>query len=137
KPATGPVPADQAKFGLGKTTPREMASVIERFENCNLSPANAPAAASVQDKQMCALAIKILKQQTDNGDIQRYLTVPVANKTGALDDVRNDVGIVYAKNGPIVISAFTYENKDQSWGPDNAAQVVIGKLAKAIVDHWQ
>jgi beta-lactamase class A len=34
-----PVPADQAKFGLGKTTAREMASVMQRFATCDL---NAP-----------------------------------------------------------------------------------------------
>jgi beta-lactamase class A len=28
-PATGPMPADQPKFGLGKTTPREMATLME------------------------------------------------------------------------------------------------------------
>ena len=31
KPATGPMPADQPKFGLGKTTPQEMATVMERI----------------------------------------------------------------------------------------------------------
>ena len=31
KPATGPMPADQPKFGLGKTTPREMAEMMERI----------------------------------------------------------------------------------------------------------
>src|SRR5580692_6065998 len=36
-PATGPMPADQPKFGLGKTTAREMASVMVRFAECRLS----------------------------------------------------------------------------------------------------
>jgi beta-lactamase class A len=61
----------------------------------------------------------------------------VANKTGSLDDVRNDVGIVYAPNGPIVISEFTYDNTDRSWTVDNAGQVLMAKLAKAIVDNWR
>ncbi|MGB3628191.1 MAG: serine hydrolase, partial [Terracidiphilus sp.] len=30
-PATRPMPADQMKFGLGKTTPREMALIMERI----------------------------------------------------------------------------------------------------------
>src|SRR5438874_9015180 len=34
KPAEGPMPADQKKFGLGKTTAREMAKVIESIQNC-------------------------------------------------------------------------------------------------------
>jgi hypothetical protein len=42
-----------------------------------------------------------------------------------LDRVRNDVGIVYTKNGPIVISAFTYENADTSWTPENEGELLI------------
>jgi beta-lactamase class A len=124
-PAPG-VPADQPKFGLGKTTAREMAQVMEHFAACDTFP-----------KPLCDAAVSMLKNQTDNAAIPRYLTVPVANKTGAVSGVRNDVAIVYAKNGPIVISAFTYGNQDDRWTPDNAAQVLIGHMAKAIVDRWQ
>src|SRR5579859_8020923 len=35
-PPSGPMPADQPQFGLGKTTPREMASIMERLATCNL-----------------------------------------------------------------------------------------------------
>ena len=35
-PATGPMPADQPKFGLGKTTAREMASITWRYRLGNL-----------------------------------------------------------------------------------------------------
>ena len=36
KPATEPMPADQPKFGLGKTTPREMATLMETIGLCHL-----------------------------------------------------------------------------------------------------
>src|ERR1035437_3969823 len=36
KPATEPMPEDQPKFGLGKTTPREMAEVMQRIGLCEL-----------------------------------------------------------------------------------------------------
>jgi beta-lactamase class A len=36
-PAAGPMPEDQPKFGLGKTTAREMASIMERLAECRLS----------------------------------------------------------------------------------------------------
>jgi beta-lactamase class A len=137
KPPVPPVPADQPQFGLGKTTAREMAEVMQRFATCNLAAPNAPSEPSASDRALCEAALKMLKAQSDNAAIPRYLDgLTVANKTGALDAVRNDVGIVYAKNGPIVISAFTYENKDQRWTVDNAGQVLIAKLAKAIVDRW-
>ncbi len=44
KPATEPMPADQPKFGLGKTTPREMAEVMERIGLCKMDQ---PGAASI------------------------------------------------------------------------------------------
>lgn len=120
-------PADQKTFGLGKTTAREMAQVMEHFATCDAFP-----------KPLCDTAVGMLKNQQDRNAVPRYLgNLDVANKTGALDDVRNDVAIVYAKNGPIVISAFTYDNKDQSWTPDNGAQLLIARMAKAIVDSWQ
>lgn len=139
-PPVGPMPADQKQFGLGKTTAREMAAIMTRFATCNLNaPASAaPSPPSAADRALCDAAISMLKHQTDGNSIPRYLTgVDVANKTGSLDDVRNDVAIVYAKNGPIVISAFTYANADQSWTPDNAGALLIGKMAKTIVDAWQ
>lgn len=137
QPASGPMPADQKAFGLGKTTAREMAGVMQRFLTCNLQPPNTALPPTAAEQKLCDVAIGMLKGQFDGNDIPRYLSAAVANKTGALNDVRNDVGIVYAKNGPVIISAFTYDNKDQSWTVDNSGQLFIGKLAKAIVDQWQ
>ncbi len=126
-PAPPNAPADQKVFGLGKTTAREMAEVMQHFATCDAFP-----------KPLCDAALSMLKNQSDRDAIPRYLgSLDVANKTGALDDVRNDVAIVYAKNGPIIISAFTYGNKDQSWTPDNAGQLLIARMARAIVDGWQ
>ena len=132
-PPVGPTPSDQKKFGLGKTTAREMAQILESIERCDLG-----------DKSLCERMLGILKNQQDHEMMPRYIesadttveTSAIAHKTGAEDDVRNDVGIVYTKHGTIVISAFTYNNKDQSWTVDNAAEVIIGKLSKAVVDAW-
>jgi beta-lactamase class A len=136
-PPSGPVPADQPKFGLGKTTAREMAAVMQRFVTCDLNAPGATAAPTAQQQQLCDAALRMLKNQTDRDAIPRYVPYDVANKTGALDDVRNDVGVVYAPNGPIIISAFTYDNKDQRWTPDNSGQVLMAKMAEAIVDSWR
>jgi beta-lactamase class A len=133
KPAEGVLPPDQKKFGLGKTTAREMAKVIESIHNCE-----------VGDEALCKTMIEMLKNQQYRESIPRYTEssdtseVPsaIANKTGALDALRADVGIVYTKSGPIVISAYTYENKDQSWTPDNEGYLTIAKMAKAIVETW-
>jgi len=138
KPPTGDVPADQPKFGLGKTTGREMGELMQRFANCNLNEPGDTAPPTPEQQKLCDTALAMLKNQSDRGGIPRYLgSLTIANKTGALDASRNDVAIVYAAHGPIIISAFTYNNKDQSWTVDNSPQILIAKMAKTIVDAWK
>jgi beta-lactamase class A len=144
--ATGPMPADQPKFGLGKTTAREMASIMERFAECRLSlNAAGPNAGPLPgDGPLCGAILHMLRQQQDRDDLPRYLEAldtsehgsAIANKTGALDRVRNDVALNVTKNGPVVIAAFTWANEDQRWTGDNEAQKTLGKLAEAIVLRW-
>lgn len=132
-PPSGPVPADQKKFGLGKTTPREMARVLESIYNCDLG-----------DRDLCRQMIWIMRNQQYRDMLPRYLEQAdasedlsaIADKIGALDAVRNDVALVYTKQGPVIISIFTHDNADQSWTPENKAEVLIGRLARTIVDAW-
>ncbi|MEO6912779.1 MAG: serine hydrolase [Candidatus Baltobacteraceae bacterium] len=137
-PPIGRAPTDQKRFGLGKTTAREMAAVMRRFATCDLNAPGSSGQPNESDRTLCDAALSMLKNQSDRTGIPRYLgDLTVANKTGALDDVRNDVGVVYARNGPVIIAEFTTNNKDQSWSVDNSAQVLMAALAKAIIDRWQ
>ena len=144
KPATGPMPADQKQFGLGKTTAREMAELMQRFATCNLGPAPAAGAGVPTDKELCSTALHMLKVQFYRDSIPRYLEgddppagiTDIANKTGALNHVRNDVGAVFTKHGTIVISAFTHDNADTSWTVDNQAEVLMAHLTRAVIDSW-
>ena len=142
KPPSGPMPADQPKFGLGKTTAHEMEMVIERIGRCELG---APGeTAQPGDNAICQVALGMLRNQFYRNTIPRYLETldssetgsGIASKTGSLNAVRNDVAIVAGKTGPIIISIFTYENQDKSWTADNEGEVLIGKMAKAIVQAW-
>jgi len=142
KPATGPMPADQPKFGLGKTTPREMAVVMERIGRCELAGPGEMALSG--DTAICDVALKMLRNQFYRNTIPRYLEKldssetgsGIASKTGSLNAVRADVAIVAGKAGPMVLSIFTYDNEDKSWTADNEAEVMIGRLAKDIVEAW-
>jgi beta-lactamase class A len=149
KPAEGPLPPDQAKFGLGKTTAREMAEVMESVEGCAAGakpPSHAPANWNgVSDQGLCRQMIGIMRNQQQNRNmIPHYLETidtsdegsAIADKPGELDDVRADVAVVYSKAGPIVISVFTYDNKDQTWTPENEAELLIARMAKLIVNTW-
>ena len=131
--AVEPLPPDFKQFGLGKTTAREMASVMEYIYDCKLG-----------DKKLCDQMKFILRNQQYRAMIPRYIETPdtsedlsaIGDKIGALDEVRNDVAFVITPKGTIIISAFTYQNKDQSWTPENKAEILIGKMAKAVVDSW-
>lgn len=136
--------SDHKKFGLGSTTAREMASIIRRIYYCQLGDSKDPASAS--DLMLCGTAMEMLSKQFYRDSIPRYLDDWIApgtgsgtalgNKTGSLDRVRNDVALIAGKSAPIIISAFTFENQDQSWQVDNAAEIVIAKIAKSIVEAW-
>jgi beta-lactamase class A len=118
---------------------------MERFATCNLNAPGVIAKPTENDQKLCDAAMHMLRNQFYRNSIPRYLETidttegesKIANKTGALDHVRNDVGVVFAKNGPVVISEFTYDDQDTSWTPDNAAEVLMAKLAKIILDRWQ
>lgn len=132
-PKDGPLPQDHKKFGLGKTTAREMGEAIASVERCDLG-----------DKELCKTMLDIMKAQEYRNMVPHYIESSdttehpsaIADKLGALDDVRNDVALVYAKNGPLVISAFTWDNKDQTWIMENEAELLIARMAKVIVDTW-
>jgi beta-lactamase class A len=142
KPATEPMPADQPKFGLGKTTAHEMETIMERIGRCELGQPGEPMQPG--DKEICQTALTMLRNQFYRNTIPRYLEKldsteegsGIASKTGSLNAVRNDVAIVAGKSGPIVISIFTDRNEDQSWTADNEAEIIIAKLAREIVNAW-
>ncbi len=132
------MPADQPRFGLGKTTAREMATLMTKFVSCDLGTP-----AMSQDTKLCAAALQMLHSQFYREGIPRYLdTLPgatgdsIANKTGALNAVRNDVAAISTKSGMIVISIFTYDNADQTWTADDEGDLTMAKLARTIVHAW-
>jgi beta-lactamase class A len=140
-PAGVVMPADQKKFGLGKTTAREMAMVMTKIVRCELAEPGGQTQAD--DSKLCQVALKMLQVQFYRSAIPRYLdgmpgatSDSIANKTGSLDAVRNDVAAVSTKNGMVVISVFTCNNRDHSWGADQEGELTIAKLSRAIVQSW-
>ncbi len=141
-PATEPMPADQPLFGLGKTTAREMASIMERLATCRLAlDGSAPAPG---DGAICGALLHMLREQQDRDSLPRYLETvdtsengtAIANKTGALNAVRNDVALISTKAGPVIIAAFTFDNLDQRWSPDNESETTLAKLGEAVIRRW-
>lgn len=144
KPAVGPMPADQKKFGLGKTTAHQISTVMEKIGRCDLNIAGQPAVDPAKAQVACKAAIEMLRNQFYRDTVPRYLETldnteagsGIASKTGSLDATRSDVAIIAAKSGPIVLAVYTYENTDKGWSVDNEGEVTVAKIAKAIVTAW-
>ena len=135
------LPADFKQFGLGKTTPREITRVMGKLVTCDVATRELPAAAG--DKALCGVALRMLQLQFTRTAIPRYLDrmpgydeTSIANKTGALNAVRNDVAAISTPTGILVIAAFTYGNSDHTWGADHEGDLTIAKLARAVVETW-
>ncbi len=143
-PATGPMPADQPKFGLGKTTPREIASVMERIGRCDLNLPGQPGLDQSKANAACKIALDMLRSQFYRDTIPRYLDAldsaeaanGIASKTGSLNATRSDVALIAGKSGPIMLAVYTYNNAAQGWSVDNEGEVTIAKIAKAVVTAW-
>jgi beta-lactamase class A len=127
---------------LGKTTPREMAAILERLAACQLAfDGSTPHSA---DGPVCGAMLTMLRHQQDRGGLPRFLEnldtsahgPAIGNKTGALNQVRNDVALIASRNGLIVIAAFTFDNADQRWSPENEGELTLARLGQAIVNRW-
>jgi len=114
---------ENERFGLGSSTPREMVTLLEKIER---GEAVSPEAS----KEM----LKILRRQQDhNGIARRAGEAPVANKAGALDHLRSDVGIVYSPRGRIAM-AITCEGIPKiDWTSDNPGLLLIARVAEILV----
>lgn len=121
--AAGKLPENQ-KYGLGKSTPLDMVTLLEKLER---GEAVSPEAS----KEMLA----ILRKCQDNTGVRRKLVgVPIANKTGALDALRSDVAIVYSKGGRIAMAITVDGMPKTDYTPENVGSILISDLAKLLVE---
>jgi beta-lactamase class A len=117
----------RAKYGLGSTTAREMVQLLELIES-----------GKVVSPEACKEMLGHLRACDDREKMTRFLPAgtAVAHKTGSVNASKTDAGIIYLKSGPVALCVLTNENEDQRWSADNAAQVLIGKVAKEVYDHF-
>ena len=110
-------------FGIGVTTPHEMVMLLEKIEKGEVV---SPAAS----RQMIA----ILKRQQYKDGIGRHTgNLPVANKTGSLDHLRSDVGIVYSAGGRIAIAITVDDMPAIDYSDDNPGTLLISRLTGILL----
>jgi beta-lactamase class A len=116
---------ENKKWGIGRSAPAEMVALLEKLYRGELV-----------SKAASAEMIEILKKQRDHGGIGRDMKdIVIANKSGALDALRSDVGIVYSKRGAIAM-AITVDGMPQpDWSEDNPGERLISGLSEILVDR--
>jgi beta-lactamase class A len=115
---------ENKRFGLGVSTPREMVLLLEKIDR-----------GEVVSPEASREMIEILKRQQYKDGIGRRLgEMPVASKSGALDRLRSDVGIVYAPGGKLAIAITCDGLGETDYSPDNAANIFIADLTRMLME---
>jgi beta-lactamase class A len=134
-------PELEKEFGLGMTTPREIALLMERI-----------AEGKVVSREACDEMLKVMRDQDVLTMIPRSLPedqdVVVANKTGTDSEkvkdaagvsrhIRNDVAYVTAPGLRYVVAILTRQVEDTRWSVDNDANTAGAEVSRLIYDHYR
>jgi beta-lactamase class A len=113
------------KYGLGVTTPNEMAHLFELM-------ARGKAVNPASDSAM----LDILEHNGTDFMLQRYAAgARAAHKDGEGDAVRTECTLWYLRNR-VVACVLTKENKDQRWILDNEPQLTLANMGLAIINAF-
>ncbi|HUC80669.1 MAG TPA: serine hydrolase [Flavisolibacter sp.] len=115
-------------YGWGQTSPREMATLMEKIVN-----------GEVVSKEKSAQMLRLLGRNywDENAISQIPPDVFVASKNGAVNESRSEVLFVNGRNARYVFCIATKNNKDQSWQPTNEAWVLARKLSTLLWEKFE
>jgi beta-lactamase class A len=116
---------ENSKYGLGVSTPREMVKLLEMIHQ-----------GKIVSPEASKDILEIMKNQQVKDGIGRHELEEwtVASKSGSLDALRSDVGIVYTKSGPIAMAITVDGMSVTDYSPDNAGDILISKIAHVLVE---
>ncbi len=120
-------PERMKKFGLGSTTARETILLLEKVHQ-----------GKVVSPGVCKEMFGHMKKCDDRLKLKRFLPddIAVAHKSGTVGNARTDAGILYLPTGPVAICVLTSQNDDSSFKDDNEANVLIGRVAQQVHEHF-
>jgi beta-lactamase class A len=115
-------------YGWGQTTPKEMADLMQKI-----------VAGQIINKEMSDKMIRLMGRNywDEEGLSQIPAGVFVASKNGAVNASRSELMYVNHPKNPLIISIFTKNNKDTSWGVNNEAWILTRKMVKTIWAFYQ
>jgi beta-lactamase class A len=110
-------------YWLGEITPRSIGLMLEAIEKKTIASAAS-----------CDAMLRMMRgQQAGARRLNHFISVPVAHKTGDFPPVlANDVGIIYARSGPIVVSYLG----NAITGNYGEAEDRIGRFAQQLVEYF-
>lgn len=113
-------------FGLGKSSPRDMVRLLEMLER-----------GEVVSKEASAEMIGILRRQQYKNGIGRGLpgSIDSVSKSGTLDALRADVGILYTPRGRIAMAITVDEMPVVAYNEENSGLAMIWKLSQILQDE--
>ena len=112
-------------FGIGVSSPKDMVRLLEMLEK-----------GEVVSREASNEMLSILKRQQFKNGIGRNLpdTVPSASKSGALDRLRSDVGIIYTRRGRIAMAITTDDMMEVAYTEENPGLKMLWKLSQILQD---
>ena len=115
---------ENKRFGLGRTSPHEMVALVEKLERGEIvSPA--------VSKEMIEL---MKREQVQDGIWRELWKTPKATKSGALDALRSNVGVIYHARGRIALAVTCDDMPEPNWTSDNPAYQLMSRLSEIIID---
>ena len=113
---------DDRSYWLGDMNPRETGRMLEAIERGTI--------ASKESRDDMKAIMR--RQQAGTRRIPHFLDVPVAHKTGDSGVIANDVGMIYARSGTIVIAFFVNGIRHDYAETEDR----IGRVSRLIVDYF-
>jgi len=118
----------QATYGWGQTSPREIATILERIATSKiLTP-------SSSERMLRCLGRNYWDEEAIG---QVPPDIFVASKNGAVNQSRSEVLYVKAPNNPYIFSVITRNQKDQSWANANEGWVLARTLSRDLWRHFE
>lgn len=111
------------RFGLGRTTPREMVTLLEKLERGEVVSPEA-------SKEMLEL---MRREQGREGIWRRLSGAPRATKSGALDALRANVGVIHHPRGRVALAVTCDDMPAVEWTPDNPAYQLMSRLSEIVL----
>lgn len=115
---------ENKKFGIGVSTPREMVRLLEMLDKGEL----------VSPEASKGIVDLLGRQQYKDGIGRHAAGYQVASKSGALDALRSDVGLVRNKTERYAIAVTVDDMPRTDYSADNAGNLLISELTALLIE---